>query len=68
MMSNFTFDHNVFKRHLLLLRQNASAGGKGYSKDIYLLWLSSDLNRVETKNVLKEEIEQFLFFSQCLQK
>ena len=27
-MSNFTFDHNVFKSRLLLLRQNASAGGK----------------------------------------
>ena len=32
-MSNFTFDHNVFKSRLLLLRQNASAGGKGL-KDI----------------------------------
>ena len=27
-MSNLTFGHNVFKSHLLLLRQNASAGGK----------------------------------------
>ena len=28
-MSNFAFGHNVFKSRLLLLRQNASAGGKG---------------------------------------
>ena len=28
-MSNFTFGHNVFKSCLLLLRQKASAGGKG---------------------------------------
>ena len=28
-MSNFTFGHNVFKSLPLLLRQNASAGGKG---------------------------------------
>ena len=28
-MSNFTFGHNVFNSRLLLLRQNASAGGKG---------------------------------------
>ena len=27
-MSNFTFSHNVFKSHLLLLHQNASAGWK----------------------------------------
>ena len=27
-MSNFTFGHNVFKSRLLLLRQNASAGGE----------------------------------------
>ena len=31
-MSNFTFGHNVFKSRLLLLRQNASAGGKGFKK------------------------------------
>ena len=28
-MSNFAFGHNVFKNRLLLLRQNASTGGKG---------------------------------------
>ena len=28
-MSNLTFGHNVFKSRLLLLFQNASAGGKG---------------------------------------
>ena len=28
-MSNFTFGQNVFKSRLLILRQNASAGGKG---------------------------------------
>ena len=28
-MSNFSFGHNVFKRRLLLLHQNVSAGGKG---------------------------------------
>ena len=28
-MSNFTFGHKVFKNRLLLLCQNASAGGKG---------------------------------------
>ena len=28
-MSNFTFSYNVFNSHLLLLCQNASAGGKG---------------------------------------
>ena len=28
-ISNFTFGHNVFKSRLLLLRQNASAGGRG---------------------------------------
>ena len=28
-MSNFTFNHNVFKSRLLLLRQKASACGKG---------------------------------------
>ena len=32
--SNFTFGHNVFKSRLLLLRQNASAGGKGLKKNI----------------------------------
>ena len=34
-MRNFIFGHNVFKSRLLLLRQNASAGGKGliYSKE-----------------------------------
>ena len=31
MMSKFTFGHNVFKSHLLLLRQIASAGGKWLS-------------------------------------
>ena len=30
-MSNFSFCHNVFKSRLLLLRQHASAGGKGYT-------------------------------------
>ena len=34
-MINFTFGHNVFKSSLLLLHQNASAGGKG----IYMLAL-----------------------------
>ena len=28
-MSYFAFAHNVFKRRLLLLRKNMSAGGKG---------------------------------------
>ena len=31
-MSNFTFGHIVFKSRLLLLRQIASAGGKGLDK------------------------------------
>ena len=31
-MSNSSFGHNVFKSRLLLLRQNASAGGKGLNK------------------------------------
>ena len=33
MMSNFTFGRNVFKSRLLLLRQNASAVGKGLTSD-----------------------------------
>ena len=34
MLSNFTFGHNVFKSRLLLLGQNASAGGKELMKMI----------------------------------
>ena len=30
-MSNLAFGHTVFKSRLLLLRQNASAGGKGFT-------------------------------------
>ena len=33
MISNFTFGHNVFKSRLLLMRQNASAGGKGVAAE-----------------------------------
>ena len=41
-MSNFTFGHNVFKSCLLLLLQNASAGGKGLS----CFWLCTSKNRL----------------------
>ena len=34
--SNFIFGYNVFKSHLLLLLQNASAGGKGLIKKTIL--------------------------------
>ena len=45
-MSNFTFGHNVFKSCLLILRQNASAGGKGgkYRRFLTLLVIGYPFN------------------------
>ena len=56
-MSNFPFGHNVFKSCLLLLRQNASAGGTGLKRRREHITANTKFDQKLNVSSLEEEIK-----------